>query len=328
MAWTSFSGWVWRGNISQRPSSIGIQTSTIWIAANFSNTAAGVSPGARIIRRFLQSDLQAVRQESNQDVRVGPMLQWMIDGPDSQFAFQRAKNTLDLRELDIARPQHRRIFTAEVAPQQIVPVALFPGFQLGLVHLERERLACDRFARIGKLNLHKAEGAASFFLGGADAQQQLVALGQAPAHHAQLAQQARQSFAPHGPLLLLPSLALGQHVEFPLVLVEFHLHRVAHLLPPQFQPFLLVLVDPAFGRPYQIKSLPLRLAHLLQNRFAWNAAIHHPNPSCLAVDVLDLFQKARSVVRSEVLPFITSYANGNPSGVTTRAITNCRQSGL
>jgi hypothetical protein len=35
---------VWRGNTSQRPSTIGIQTSTIWIVASFSNTAAGVSP--------------------------------------------------------------------------------------------------------------------------------------------------------------------------------------------------------------------------------------------------------------------------------------------
>ena len=44
MAWTSFSGSVRRGNTSQRPSTIGIQTSTIWIVASFSNIAAGVSP--------------------------------------------------------------------------------------------------------------------------------------------------------------------------------------------------------------------------------------------------------------------------------------------
>jgi hypothetical protein len=35
---------VWHGNTSQRPSTIGIQTSTILIVASFSNTAAGVSP--------------------------------------------------------------------------------------------------------------------------------------------------------------------------------------------------------------------------------------------------------------------------------------------
>jgi hypothetical protein len=46
MACTSFSGWVWRGNTSQRPSTIGIHTSTLWMVASFSHTAAGVSPGA------------------------------------------------------------------------------------------------------------------------------------------------------------------------------------------------------------------------------------------------------------------------------------------
>src|ERR1700732_3386033 len=54
IACTSFSGWVWRGSTSQRPSTMGIHTSTIWIVASFSNTAAGVNPGAWIIRRFFK----------------------------------------------------------------------------------------------------------------------------------------------------------------------------------------------------------------------------------------------------------------------------------
>ena len=39
-----------------------------------------------------------------------------------------------------------------------------------------------------------------------------------------------------------------------------------------------------------------------------------------------LARKSASVVLSAVLPAITSYANGKPSGVTTRAITTCTQS--
>jgi hypothetical protein len=35
----------------------------------------------------------------------------------------------------------------------------------------------------------------------------------------------------------------------------------------------------------------------------------------------------RSVFCSDVFPSITSYAKGNPSGVTTSAITTCKQSG-
>jgi hypothetical protein len=34
MAWASLSGWVWRGNTSQQPSTMGIQTSTICSVAN------------------------------------------------------------------------------------------------------------------------------------------------------------------------------------------------------------------------------------------------------------------------------------------------------
>src|SRR5712692_5055168 len=171
-------------------------------------------------------------------------------------------------------------------------VALFGDLQLALVHLKRERLTGDRLARWRNLNLHKPEGAAGLFLGGADAQQQPITLGQAPAHHPQLAQQASQSLAPHGDLFLLPSFALGQHVEFTLMLVQLHLYRVAHLLPRQFQPLLFMLVDPTFGRAHQIESLPLRLAHLLQDRFARNAAIHHPYPPRFAISVLDLLKKA------------------------------------
>src|ERR1017187_6462728 len=153
---------------------MGIQTSTIWIVASFSNTAAGVNPGACSIRRFfkvttdgsssngtsrsmstittstsmtktsvrcssksatihhgnpdldhldrrqffehrgrrqsrrvqhqavLQGDLQTVSQERNQNVCVGPMYQLMTDGPDAQFAFQRAEHTLDLRQLHVS----------------------------------------------------------------------------------------------------------------------------------------------------------------------------------------------------------------------------------
>src|ERR1700721_4197634 len=43
IACPSFSGRVWRGSPSQRPSTRGIHTSNIWIVASFSNTAADVS---------------------------------------------------------------------------------------------------------------------------------------------------------------------------------------------------------------------------------------------------------------------------------------------
>ena len=72
--------------------------------------------------------MQTVSQEGNQDVRVGLMLELMVDGPDAQFTLQAAKGALDLRELHVARPQHRRVFAREIASQQIMAIALFGGF--------------------------------------------------------------------------------------------------------------------------------------------------------------------------------------------------------
>jgi hypothetical protein len=67
-------------------------------------------------------------------------------------------------------------------------IALFGGFQLGLFHLKRERLASDRLVGRRRLNLHEPESPAGFFLGGANAQQQLIALRQALAHGPQFPQ--------------------------------------------------------------------------------------------------------------------------------------------
>jgi hypothetical protein len=54
-AWTSLSGCVWRGNTNQRPSCIGIQTSTIWMVANLAITGAGVSHLAEKTLRLRKS---------------------------------------------------------------------------------------------------------------------------------------------------------------------------------------------------------------------------------------------------------------------------------
>src|SRR4029077_1732528 len=59
----------------------------------------------------------------------------------------------------------------------------------------------------------------------------------------------------------------------------------------QIEPLLLVLSDAAFGRAHQIERLPSRFAHLFENRFTRNPAIHHPYPPRFAVSGLDLRQK-------------------------------------
>ncbi len=157
--------------------------------------------------------------------------------------------------------------------------------------MKPEGLTRDLFIFVRKPDLHESESAPGLFLRRADAQQQLIASGQTLSHGAQSAQKTRQPFAPHRILFGLPPAAFRQNIEFALVLIQLHVNRVAHFLPRQVEPFLLMLTDASFGRAHQIERLPLRLAHFLQNRFGWNAPIHYPYPARFAVSGLDLRQK-------------------------------------
>ena len=125
----------------------------------------------------LQRDLQTIGEECNQHVSVGPMLVLVIDGPDSQLAFQRTKNGFDLRQLDIPSPQHGWIFAGEIVAQQIMPIALLGRLQLGLVRLKSERVAGHRLIFLWQANLHEPKRTTRFLFRGADTQQQLIALG-------------------------------------------------------------------------------------------------------------------------------------------------------
>ena len=51
-----------------------------------------------------QRHRQTVGQEGNQDVRVHPTLQLMVDRPDAQIALQAFERRFDLRQLHIAIP--------------------------------------------------------------------------------------------------------------------------------------------------------------------------------------------------------------------------------
>jgi len=61
-----------------------------------------------------------------------------------------------------------------------------------------------------------------------------------------------------------------------------------------------VLRDAPFGCAHQIEGLPFGIAHLLKNRFARYAAIHHPHSPRFAIGGFDLRQKTaqRGTIRS------------------------------
>src|SRR5213078_1879302 len=116
----------------------------------------------------LQRHLQTISKKCDEHMRIGAVFELMIDGPDPEFALQRSKHTLDLCQLHVACPQHRRVFACEIAAQQIVSLALFGSLELRLVSMKCEGIARDLFILLRKLNLHETESAARFLLRRAD----------------------------------------------------------------------------------------------------------------------------------------------------------------
>ncbi len=73
--------------------------------------------------------------------------------------------------------------------------------------------------------------------------------------------------------------------------VEFHFDRVAHFLPRQVQPLLLMFRDFAFRCTDQIQRPRLGRPHLGQDLFGGNTTIHHPNALGPTIGVFDVLKK-------------------------------------
>src|ERR1044071_4530571 len=101
-------------------------------------------------------------------MRIGPVFELMIDGPNTQFTLQRSEYTLDLCQLHIAGPQHRRVCPSEIAAQQIVSIALFGSPELRLVGVKRKCRARDFLIFLRKPDLHEPESPPCLFLRRAD----------------------------------------------------------------------------------------------------------------------------------------------------------------
>ena len=94
----------------------------------------------------------------------------------------------------------------------------------------------------------------------------------------------------HGPFLVDAVAALRQNVEFLLLGHELDVDAITHVLPGQADQRLLHLAEPPFGRADQIGDRRIGLAHLGEDIFGGDAAIHHPDALCLAVLRLDLLR--------------------------------------
>src|SRR5260370_30522950 len=84
-------------------------------------------------KTLLQRDLQAVGEKGNQNVRVGAVLQLMVNGAYAEVTLERSEDRFDLRQLNVARPQDAGISGGQVGAQQVVYVAPFPPLQVFLI---------------------------------------------------------------------------------------------------------------------------------------------------------------------------------------------------
>ena len=205
----------------------------------------------------------------------------MVKGTNPQFAFQGFESRLDVRQLHIALPQDGGVLTHQVGAQQIMTVLRLGLLQLGLVHLEMETLPRDRLAFGRHLDLDETCCASRLLLGGAQAQQQLIATRAAAAHRSQLPQQPGHFLAPHRSLFEAPPFALGQYIQLALFGEQFHFHRLPHLLPGPIQPLPFVLPDLAPPRAHQVKNLTARSAHPPPARLRWECRGPSPTPAAL-----------------------------------------------
>ena len=95
-----------------RPSVVGSCTSTIWIVQHRprrQSRCQGSQP-------LLQGNLQAVGQERDKDVGFNPLIGLVIDRADCEIPLQFLECLLHFDQLQVERPELRRIATCHVRP--------------------------------------------------------------------------------------------------------------------------------------------------------------------------------------------------------------------
>ena len=153
---------------------------------------------------LLQSDLQAVGEKGNQNVRVGAMFQLVVDGAEAQFALERPEYRFNLGQLTVRSASsgrwdlRRSGWSAASSVRYAIPP---PG--LFLIHSKLEGFPRDLPPFLRYLQMHKMECATRWGFRGAQTHQQLDQRGQASPHGAKSLEQASQTRPAPGRLLLI-----------------------------------------------------------------------------------------------------------------------------
>src|ERR1700730_5868594 len=98
------------------------------------------------------------------------MAELMIDRTQAQITLHGFESGLDLRELDVALPEHARIFSRQIGAQQVMAIALLRLTEFRFVRGEGEGLRRDLLSGFRHADLDEPKRAPGFLLGRADAQ--------------------------------------------------------------------------------------------------------------------------------------------------------------
>ena len=134
----------------------------------------------------------------------------MVDRPDREVAFEVFEGFFDLGQLHVKGPEHRGVFVAEVAAQQVAAFATAGFTQFLLAQREAQ------FAFRAHFDLHQAPPDRGCRFGLPELDEQLVAF---DFHALEFFEPFPELFelAPaHGALFADPITALGQDVKFAL----------------------------------------------------------------------------------------------------------------
>jgi hypothetical protein len=100
-----------------------------------------------------------------------------------------------------------------------------------LIHTKLEGLTRDLLAFVRYLQVRELECSARWSFRSTQTHQQLDQSRETPAPDTEFSEQAGQTLAAHGGFFGSSSFALGQHIEFAVLLKQFHVYRIADCLP-------------------------------------------------------------------------------------------------
>src|SRR3954447_21439935 len=150
-----------------RSSVVGNCTSSICTAASLSSTARGVRPGANC----MQSDVQAIGEEGNEDMGLNAPFELVVDWAQIQIVLHGFEGGLDLDELSVELPQVGGILPAKIGAQKIT--TLTPAHLTQLVTIEFE---AERSAFGGHIDINETPCGASLAARVAELHEQFLAI--------------------------------------------------------------------------------------------------------------------------------------------------------